>query len=83
MFAKKPKIDPADPRTMELAFKATEMRQDLDEVFRKHGGRLVLGWEGKWAYVQVVFDKYDALAVTLLKVQRGGKLKLLTEVEER
>ena len=68
---------------MELAFKATELRADLDAVFHKHGGRLVLGWEGKWAYLQVVFDKSDALAVTLLKVPRGGKLKLLTEVEER
>lgn len=80
---KKVKVDPNDPRTMELAFKAAEMRADLDGVFRKHGGRLVLGWEGKWAYMQVVFDRADSLAVTLLKVPRGGKLKLLTEVEER
>lgn len=80
---KKQKIDPTDPYTMELAFKAAAMRADLDDVFRKHGGRLVLGWEGKWAYMQVVFDHADSLAVTLLKVPRGGKLKLLTEVEER
>lgn len=80
---KKAKIDPNDPRTMELAFKTAELRKDLDAVLTKHGGRLQLGWQGKWAYLQVVFDKADTLALTLLKVRRDGKISYVFEAEEK
>ncbi len=72
-------IDAAD---MELAFKAAEFRKDFDALLDKHGCRLQLGWGGKWAYMQLVWPELDHKALTLAKVQKGGRLRVLTEAEE-
>lgn len=66
---------------MELAFKAAEFRQDLDALVEQYGARLQFGWQGKWAYLQVVFDD-SGEALTLCRVSKNGKVRYQTEKEE-
>jgi hypothetical protein len=84
ILKKRFKVDPANPEHMDMAFRAAEMRKDLDDVFDKHGFRLVMGWEGSHAYIQAIDPRtgIDGPAVTLLTVRRGGKRVLKLEIEE-
>jgi hypothetical protein len=66
-----------------LAIKAADFRKDLHEVITRHGGRLVLGWKGKSAKLQVQFPQdHEHKAVTILEVSRDGRVKYDVKVEE-
>ena len=67
---------------LDLAFRAAEFRKEFDALLTKHNCRLQLGWGGKWAYLQLVWPDNHAKALTLAKVQKGGKLRVITEAEE-
>ena len=84
ILKKRFKVDASNPEHMGMAFRAAEMRKDLDAVFEKHGFRLVLGWEGAHAYIQAIDPRagLEAPAVTLLTVRRGHKRVLKMEIEE-
>lgn len=67
---------------LELAFRTVELRQALDAVLLQHGdAKLVLAWEGKWAYLQVHFPG-QVEALTLAKVSRDGRVRYYREAEE-
>lgn len=78
----KPKINPATE--MELAFAAGEFRKELDALLKKHGAKMQIGWEGKWAYFQVVFPRItNSLAATMIKTRKGdGACRYLNEDSE-
>lgn len=73
---------PFNAETMDAAFRAGEFRNELDALLTKHGARMVLGWHGAHAKLQVQFEAVHGLAVTIVDVRRGGSARYLTQVEE-
>lgn len=67
---------------LDLAFRAVEFRREFDTLLDKHGCRLQLGWDGKWSYLQVVWPDNNTKALTLAKIQKGSRVRVLTEAEE-
>jgi hypothetical protein len=71
------------PERVDLAFRALELRAELDALLAKHGAKLSLGWEGKYAYLQALFPEAGSNeALTLIKVRRDGRMTYLTTQEE-
>jgi hypothetical protein len=73
--------DPRDPETFDLAFRAHAFRTELDALLDKHGMRLVLAHQGKWAHVQVQWPGASQ-AVSIMRTTRDGKVRYLTKAEE-
>jgi hypothetical protein len=71
------------PTRIALGFKAGEFRKDLDELLKRHGAKMQMGWAGKRCYFQVVFPATtEAAAVTLMTVTKDRKVRYVEEVEE-
>lgn len=67
----------------ELAFRAAELRHDLDELLRKHNAKMQIGWDGKWAKFQFVFpDLSTTEALTVMECRKDGRARYMTEAEE-
>lgn len=73
---------PLTADSMDAAFRAAVLRQDLDKLLAQHGAQLVLGWHGAHAKLQIQFSGVHGLAVTICSVRRGGRIRYMTEVEE-
>lgn len=68
----------------ELAFAAAALRKDLDEVLKKHGAKMVIGWQGKWAQLQFQFPALSTdTALTVVECTKGGKMRYILEEEEK
>lgn len=68
---------------LELAFKALEVRKEIDEVLARHDAKLVLGWDGKWVKLQVHFPTITTdEALTVMETRKGGRARYMTEAEE-
>ena len=77
------KTPPLTPERLDLAFRATALRKDLDAVLGRHGAKLRIGWEGKWMVLQVHFPEIDSdEALTLIRADKRGKVRYFTEAEE-
>lgn len=70
------------PETFDAAFRAAAFRVELDALLTKHGMRLVLAHEGKWAHLQGQWPDLPQCAVSFMRCTRGGKIRYLTEAED-
>ena len=78
------KKPPLTPERLELAYRAAALRKDLDDVLKKHGAKLVLGWQGKWAQLQFHFPALSTTeALTVVECTKGGKMRYIREEEEK
>lgn len=76
---KTPRIDPDQ---FDIAYRAVQLRTELDALLTKHGAKLLLGWEGKWAKVQFQFiEPASSLAVTIIETAKGKRTRYTQEVE--
>lgn len=71
-----------DPETFDAAFRAAAFRGELDALLKKHGMRLVLAHEGKWAHLQGQWPGIASCAVSFMRCTRGGRIRYLTEAED-
>lgn len=71
-----------NPSTVDAAFRAAEFRAELDALLTKHGMRLVLAHEGKWAHLQGQWPDIPDCAVSFMRVTRGGRIRYLLESED-
>lgn len=71
------------PTTMDAAFRAAAFRAELDALLTKHGMRLVLAHEGKWAHLQGQWPGIPDCAVSFMRVTRGGRIRYLLEAEDQ
>jgi len=78
---KPPKADSAE--TFDAAYRAALFRVELDALLSKHGMRLVLAHEGKWAHLQGQWPDVAGCAVSFMRATRGGRVRYLTEAEDR
>ena len=77
-----PRVDYAT--RVDVGHRALELRADLDAVLKKHGARLLLGWEGKRAKIQLMFpDASTELALTIIETAKGKRVRYVLEEEER
>lgn len=73
--------DIRDPETLDLAFKAHAFRVEFDALMRKHGLQMCLAHCGKWAVMQLQWPGARQ-ALTIMRVDRKGRVKYVTEAEE-
>lgn len=67
----------------DIAYRAVQFRTELDALLTKHGAKLLLGWEGKWAKVQVQFEEPASdRAVTIIETAKGKRTRYTQEIEE-
>ncbi len=72
------------PERVDVAFNAACFRDELDALLEKYKARLLLGWEGKWAKVQVMFPEASTeTVVTIVETAKGKRMRYVTQVEEK
>lgn len=72
------------PTRIDLAFQASCLRDELDELLKRYDARLLLGWDGKWAKVQVMFPATSReTVVTIMETKRGGTAHYVLQEEEK
>lgn len=74
---------PGDLATrIDVAHRALEFRTELDALLKRHGARVLLGWHGKHAKLQVRFpEACGELALTLIEVRRDGRVRYRLDEE--
>lgn len=75
---------PGDQATQfDVAHRALEFRTEFDALLKRHGARMLLGWHGKHAKLQVRFpEASDDIALTLIEVRRDGRVRYRLDEEE-
>lgn len=75
---------PGDQATrIDVAHRALELRGELDVLLKRHGARLLLGWEGKRAKLQVMFPEASGeIALTIIETRKGGRVRYVLDEEE-
>ncbi len=75
---------PGDAATkFDVAHRALEFRAELDELLQRHGARMLLGWDGKWAKVQITFpEATGGLGLTIMETKKGGRVRYVQDIEE-
>ena len=72
-----------DPEKIDVAFNAAVFREELDSLMVKHKAQMLLGWDGKWAKVQVMFpDASKSTVVTLMETAKGKSIRYVLDVQE-
>lgn len=71
------------PTKVDVAFRASVFRDELDALLTRHNARLLLGWNGKWAKLQVMFpEASQETVVTIAETKKGGVVRYVTQEEE-
>lgn len=79
--------DAPDPRNLtpervDVAFAAACFRDELDALLQKHQARLLVGWSGKWAKVQVMFPEASTkTVVTIMETTKGKRSRYVLQEE--
>ncbi|HEY4530122.1 MAG TPA: hypothetical protein VIG97_07315 [Luteimonas sp.] len=75
---------PGDAATkFDVAHRALEFRTELDALLQRHGARMLLGWDGKWAKVQVTFPEASGgIGLTIMETRKGGRVRYVQDIEE-
>lgn len=75
---------PGDPATQfDVAHRALSLRTELDEMLERHGARLLLGWDGKWAKVQIMFPEASSdIVMTIIETKKGGRARYTLDAED-
>lgn len=71
------------PERVDVAFAAACFRDELDALLEKHNAKMLLGWDGKWAKVQVMFpEASQTTVVTIVETAKGKKMRYVLQKEE-
>jgi len=75
---------PGDKATqLDVAYRALDFRTELDALLKKHGVRMLLGWEGKWAKLQLMFPEASTeIVLTIIETKKGGRVRYRLDEEE-
>lgn len=75
---------PGDKATqLDVAHRALDLRTDMDALLKKHGARMMLGWEGKWAKLQLMFPEASGeIVLTIIETKKGGRVRYRLDEEE-
>jgi hypothetical protein len=66
-----------------IAFEASCFRDELDALLQKYNAHMGIGWDGKWAKVQVLFPQETTkLAVTIMETAKGKFTRYVLREEE-
>ena len=70
------------PERVDVAFAAACFRDELDALLTKHNARLLIGWHGKWAKVQVMFPEASTkTVVTIMETAKGKRSRYVLQEE--
>lgn len=68
---------------VDVAFHAAAFRDELDELLKRHNAQLLLGWNGKWAKLQVMFPQASQeTVITIAETKKGGLIRYVMQEEE-